>query len=60
MFKLPKLTNYKTLYNKEKLRADLLQHDLDIVDELHYDEIKKLENCIDKLRGQLVRMAKEK
>jgi len=60
MFKLPKLKNYKTLYNKEKLRADLLQHALDIVDELHYDEIKKLENCIDKLRGQLVRAVKSK
>lgn len=60
MFKLFGLKNYKTLYKQEKLRADLLQQDLDEADELHFDECQRLINCIDELRAQLVRTVNKK
>lgn len=47
------MKNYKQLYEQEKKRADLLQADLDIVDELHYDECEKLHMIISELKLRL-------
>lgn len=37
-----KVTTYRDMYEKEKLRADLLQDDLNSVDILHFDECASL------------------
>ncbi len=49
------IDKYKTMYQEEKLRADLLQKDLDRVDELHYDECEALRVEIALLKQQLKR-----
>ncbi len=36
------MTIYRNMYEKEKLRADLLQDDLNSVDIIHYDECANL------------------
>ena len=47
------MLNYKSSYEQEKTRADLLQDDLNSVDLLHYDECEKLRTEIAELKQQL-------
>ena len=47
------MLDYKTLYEQEKVRAYLLQDDLNSVDLLHYDECEKLRTEIAELKQQL-------
>ena len=50
---MTELEHYKLAYKQEKLRADLLQDDLNSVDILHYDEVASLKNKIEWLELRL-------
>lgn len=41
---MTEIEHYKAAYKQEKLRADLLQADLDRVDDLHAEELEKIKN----------------
>jgi hypothetical protein len=48
------MINYWKEYQSEKLRADLLQEDLNTVDEDHFDEVSQLRAQIVFLKRQIL------